>query len=84
MRSFIIGNYLSVDLEGRTVGRKQASGFINAYNIEPITYRPNENFSTPNTRVCRHCFSCTYFASFKLILPSTLSTFYEEYHCILC
>ena len=40
-----------MDLEGKTVGRKQASGFINAYNIEPITYRPNENFSVPNTKV---------------------------------
>jgi len=41
---------MKMDLEGRTVGRKQASGFINAYNIEPITYRPDENFSNPNTK----------------------------------
>lgn len=41
---------VKMDLEGKTVGRKQASGFINAYNIEPITYRPDENFSNPNTK----------------------------------
>jgi len=41
---------VKMDLEGKTVGRKQASGFINAYNIEPITYRPDESFSNPNTQ----------------------------------
>lgn len=41
---------VKMDLEGRTVGRKEASGFINAKNIEPITYRPDEDFSSPNVR----------------------------------
>jgi hypothetical protein len=52
---------VSVDLEGKTVGRKQASGFINAYNIEPITYRPDENFSNPNTKV-------SYYNTFDLMI----------------
>jgi len=33
-----------MDTSNKTVGYKEGSGFIHAFNIEPITYRPNENF----------------------------------------
>ena len=33
-----------MDTSTKTVGRKEGSGFVHAYNNEPITYRPNECF----------------------------------------
>jgi len=42
---------IKMDLEGKTVGRKEASGFTNALNIEPITYRADEDFSVSRPHV---------------------------------
>ena len=31
-----------VDLSTKTVGPKEDTGFTSAYNVEPITFKPNE------------------------------------------
>jgi len=40
---------IKMNLDGNTVGKKEYSGFTHSQNIEPITYRPDEDFSAPNT-----------------------------------
>lgn len=77
---------IKMDLEGKTVGRKEASGFINAYNIEPITYRPDEDFSNPTNARARPTGTSNMNASFPghpfLTGTEKASSISSKGHCV--
>ena len=45
-----------MNLEGKTVAKKENSGFTHAINIEPITYRPDEDFHAAHSVSNVKCF----------------------------
>jgi len=44
---------IRMNLEGKTVAKKENSGFTHAINIEPITYRPDEDFHAAHSDLSR-------------------------------